>query len=171
MRWEPLLFIFLIAGLIALAMIAIGPKHRWLAFLILGYCTSLATILFTPISVSGTALYLMPLGTGQVNLTRLAFANLGFLENIILTIPLGLILKATLPKWPLLGVALTGLLIGSGIETTQYFLSHDFLINRSSDINDVLANALGILIGGILMASYQRIRLVHHKRTARQLAS
>lgn len=170
MRWEPLLFIMLVAGFSALAIILFGGKRRWIAGLILVYFTGLATILFTPISIDGTAPYLMPLGVGRVNLTRLALFNLGFLENIILTVPLGLLIKAALPKLPLLGVSFVGLFVGSSIETTQYILSHHFLINRSSDINDVLANALGILIGGILMASYHYIQQAQQKQKARQLA-
>jgi len=168
MRWEPLLFIMLVAGLSALAITLFGGKHRWFASLILIYGTGLATILFTPISIDGTAPYLMPLGIGRVNLTRFSFYNLGFLENILLTVPLGLLLKNTLPKLSLFGITFFGLVVGSGIEITQYILSHRFLINRSSDINDVLANALGILIGGIIMASY--LYLTHRKQPSHALA-
>jgi len=170
MRWEPLLFIMLVAGFSALAIVLFGGKHRWFASLILVYCAGLATILFTPISIDGTVPYLMPVGIGRVNLTRLAFFNLGFLENIILTVPLGLLIKAALPKLPILGVGFVGLIVGSSIETGQYILSHQFLINRSSDINDVLANALGILIGGIVMATVHYFQRSQQKQKARQLA-
>ncbi|TGD19001.1 VanZ family protein [Levilactobacillus suantsaiihabitans] len=161
MRWEPLLLIILMAGLSGLLILATGGKRRWLALLVLGYFTGLAAILFTPISFDGTAIYIMPVGIGRVNLTTLDVFNLGFLENIVLTIPLGLLLKWVLPRLSLLGVGFSGLFFGSSVETIQYVLSHHWLINRSSDINDVLANALGILIGGLAVAVVYRLTAKH----------
>lgn len=157
MRWEPLLLIILLAGLSGLLIVATGRKRRWFALLVLGYLTGLAAILFTPISFSGTAIYIMPIGIGRVNLTNLSVFNLGFLENIVLTIPLGLLAKWMLPKLSLLDVSLLGLFVGGSVETMQYLLSHHWLINRSSDINDVLANALGILVGGLVVVIFNRI--------------
>jgi len=163
MRWEPLLLILLMAGLSGLLILIIGRRPRWLALLKLAYFTGLATILFTPISFSGTSLYIMPIGIGRVNLTNLSFNNLGFLENIMLTLPLGLLLKWTWSRLSLFGVGFMGLMAGSSIEITQYFLSQHYLINRSSDINDILANALGILIGGLIITSYLQLTTKHRR--------
>lgn len=169
MRWEPLLIIFLMACLSGLLIVTTMRKHRWFALIILAYLTGLAAILFTPISFSGTGVYVMPAGFGRVNLTQLDVFNLGFAENILLTLPLGLLLKWLAPKLPLVGVGLFGLFAGSSIETMQYILSQHWLINRSSDINDVLANALGILIGGATVAVYDRLRR-HHRQQQRAVA-
>lgn len=158
MRWEPLLIITLMASLSGLLIVTTTHKHRWFALLTLAYLTGLAAILFTPISFSGTGIYIMPVGLGRVNLTHLDLANLGFAENILLTLPLGLLLKWVVPRMSLWGIGTSGLFVGSSIETMQYILSQHWLINRSSDINDVLANALGILIGGMVVAIYFRIR-------------
>lgn len=158
MRWEPLLIITLMASLSGLLIVTTTHKHRWFALLTLAYLTGLAAILFTPISFSGTGIYIMPVGFGRVNLTHLDLVNLGFAENILLTLPLGLLLKWVVPRMSLWGVGTFGLFVGSSIETMQYILSQHWLINRSSDINDVLANALGILIGGMVVAIYFRIR-------------
>jgi len=163
MRWEPLLLILLMAGLSGLLILIIGRRPRWLALLKLAYLTGLAAILFTPISFSGTSLYIMPIGFGRVNLTNLSFSNLGFLENIMLTLPLGLLLKWTWSRLSLFGVGFMGLMAGSSIEITQYFLSQHYLINRSSDINDILANALGILIGGLIITSYLQLTTKHRR--------
>ncbi|MFC6165755.1 VanZ family protein [Lactiplantibacillus dongliensis] len=163
MRWEPLLLILLMAGLSGLLILIIGRRPRWLALLKLAYFTGLAAILFTPISFSGTSLYIMPIGIGRVNLTNLSFSNLGFLENIMLTLPLGLLLKWTWSRLSLFGVGFMGLMAGSSIEITQYFLSQHYLINRSSDINDILANALGILIGGLIITSYLQLTTKHRR--------
>lgn len=164
MRWEPLLLIALTACLSGLLIIMTGKKIHWFALVILGYFTGLATILFTPISVYGTALYVMPLGAGRINLTQLDVFNLGFLENIMLTVPIGLLLKWFWPKLSLLTVGGLGLLVGSSIETFQYALSQHWLINRSSDINDVLANAAGIMIGGLIVALYYRLSTSRRSR-------
>ncbi|UIF29845.1 VanZ family protein [Levilactobacillus brevis] len=169
MRWEPLLIIFLMACLSGLLIVTTMRKHRWFALLTLAYLTGLGAILFTPISISGISIYVMPAGFGRVNLTQLDLFNLGFAENILLTLPLGLLLKWLAPKLPLLGVGLFGLFAGSSIETMQYILSQHWLINRSSDINDVLANALGILIGGAAVAVFYRLR-GHHRQQRQQRA-
>jgi glycopeptide antibiotics resistance protein len=99
----------------------------------------------------------MPAGIGQVNLHKLDILELGFAENIILTVPLGFLIKYYLPKISIISMALVGFFTGGLIETTQFFLSHIFLINRTSDINDVIANALGIVVGSILMIAYEKI--------------
>jgi len=164
MRWEPLLIIVIITGLGSLLSLLFSGKRRWLALLIWLYLGSLTAILFTPISVTGTALYIMPLGTGRVNLTNFDFSSLGFFENIILTLPFGLMLKRMQPKLSFFSTGIAGLMLGGGIEITQYVLSHRFLINRSSDINDVLANMLGVVIGGLIFAIGWRIRMIHQKR-------
>ncbi|WP_225429377.1 VanZ family protein [Levilactobacillus brevis] len=106
----------------------------------------------------------MPLGAGRVNLTQLNILNWGFLENIILTVPIGLLLKWFWPKLSLLTIGGLGLLVGSSIEIGQYVLSQHWLINRSSDINDVLANAIGIIIGGLLVTLYYRLSTSRRSR-------
>lgn len=152
-RWLPLLVIISLAALGSLLSgvhVRSGRQRVW-RLVILAYLTGLGLILFTPISFDGAALYVMPAGTGQVNLTRLYPQTLGFLENICLTVPLGWLLKQRWPHLSLIRLVMLGLLIGGGIETGQYYMSQNWLINRSSDINDVLANALGIATGGLLM--------------------
>lgn len=152
-RWLPLLVIIGLAGtgsLLTGVHVQNGRQRAW-RLVKLAYFTGLGLILFTPISVDGAALYVMPAGTGQVNLARLYPQTLGFLENICLTVPLGWLLKQRWPRLSLMSLIILGLLIGGGIETAQYYMSQAWLINRSSDINDVLANALGIATGGLLM--------------------
>ncbi|MEQ6218409.1 VanZ family protein [Levilactobacillus brevis] len=78
--------------------------------------------------------------------------------------PIGLLLKWFWSKLSLLTVGGLGLLVGSSIETFQYVLSQHWLINRSSDINDVLANAAGIMIGGLIVALYYRLSTSRRSR-------
>lgn len=155
-RWIPLLIILTVAFFALIYIIEkiteFNKKHFYFASLL--YLTLLATILFTPFSFDGTAVYLMPAGIGQVNLHHIYY-DLGFVENIILTIPLGFLIKEEIPQTSILSMAPLGIIIGGSIETTQYILSHLFLINRTTDISDVVSNAIGIVIGGILLVVYQ----------------
>lgn len=159
MRYIPLLIILTLAiclGLIILNLVKDFEKKRF-NLVSLVYLTFLVIILFTPISFDGSSVYVMPAGIGQVNLHKLDILELGFAENIILTVPLGFLIKYYLPKISIISMALVGFFTGGLIETTQFFLSHIFLINRTSDINDVIANALGIVVGSILMIAYEKI--------------
>jgi len=163
MRWVPLLIIIILTGLgIILTMSRIKENNnRWFALLGLAYLTCLGIILFTPISFDGSAIYIMPEGVGRVNLSRLYLHGLGFIENIILTIPLGFIVKKLVPNVPIVVIGLLGLFTGALIESLQFYMSNHWLINRSSDINDVIANAAGIVIGSLIAVAY---RYIHNQK-------
>ena len=156
MRWIPLLIILIVSFLFALYTLFnikdFNRKRFWFASLL--YITFLGTILFTPLSFTGTSVFVMPAGTGTVNLHRIYY-DLGFVENIVLTIPLGFLIKRLSSKISWVSMIPIGLLTGASIETAQYFLSHMFYINRTSDISDVVANGIGIVIGATFMVIYQ----------------
>jgi len=67
---------------------------------------------------------------------------------------LGFLIKKVFPNMSLILIVPLGFMIGAGFELTQYYLSHTFLINRVCDINDVLANGIGVAIGAILAVVY-----------------
>ncbi|WP_334332841.1 VanZ family protein [Companilactobacillus sp. HBUAS59544] len=156
MRFIPLLIILTVSscfGLYILSSVTEFEKRHF-EFVSLVYLTFLGMILFTPISFDGASVYVMQAGLGRVNLHQLNVLELGFFENIVLTVPLGFLIKKYFNNLSIASTAFFGFFIGGAIETTQYILSHIFLINRTSDINDVIANALGIVIGAILMVVY-----------------
>ncbi|MBP1535712.1 MAG: VanZ family protein [Ruminiclostridium sp.] len=68
-----------------------------------------------------------------------------FLANIAIFIPLGLALPFIFKKSNLLKIFLSGLVITLTIE-----LIHPFFYGRSGDIDDVIANALGAVMGYFL---------------------
>ena len=157
MRWVPLLVI-LILGVIAGLVILhndFDKKQFYFAAISLIYLMILGTIVFTPVSINGLTVLITPKGIGRVNLTQLSINEVGYYENIILTIPLGMLLKFHWPKLSVILVTFLGMLVSVGIETIQYFLSHWLLIDRTSDINDVLANTTGVLLGAIIIVSYR----------------
>lgn len=156
MRWLPLVFIILVLGISYFVIVKRFKASKHYAWIILSllYLIGISVILFTPISFDGSSIYVMSPGIGRVNKLRLYMHGAGFVENIILTIPLGMMLKKLVPQLPMVVLFVLGVLISSGIEIVQYYMSHYFLINRSSDINDIIANALGIVIGAILIMTY-----------------
>lgn len=151
MRWIPFFMISSVSFLISvyiLTNIREFDKRRMSLFS-LGYLTFIGVILFTPMSFDGRSVYVMPAGFGSVNLYHIYY-DLGFIENIILTIPLGFLIKEYFSEIALFDVIPIGLMIGASIETLQFVLSHVLLINRTSDISDVVSNGVGIFIGASL---------------------
>ena len=71
-----------------------------------------------------------------------------------MTVPFRYKKKKVFPKFPLILLVILGILIGSSFESMQYVLSHHFLIDRTSDINDVISNAMGVVIGGVMAMIY-----------------
>ncbi|MFH5811571.1 VanZ family protein [Companilactobacillus sp. FL22-1] len=160
MRWIPITIILIILSCVTLFVVHQykNSKHFPLALLTMLYLIGISAILFTPISIDGLSVQILPPGIGRVNETRLYFHDVGFFENIILTIPLGMIIKKSVPQIPLLILAVFGIICSSGFEIAQYYLSHYFLINRTSDINDVIANTTGIIIGGLLIIIFSQFK-------------
>ncbi|MFD1419156.1 VanZ family protein [Companilactobacillus keshanensis] len=156
MRWIPFFVIFSVSFLMAVYILTNVEEFdkRRMALFSLGYLTFIGVILFTPMSFDGRSVYVMPAGVGSVNLHQIYY-DLGFIENIILTIPLGFLIKEYLSEISLFDIIPVGLIIGTTIETLQYGLSHVFLINRTSDISDVVSNGVGIFIGASLFLIYQ----------------
>ncbi|MFC6323350.1 VanZ family protein [Companilactobacillus baiquanensis] len=156
MRWIPFFVISSISflsGVYILTNVKEFEKRR-MALFSLGYLTFIGVILFTPMSFDGRSVYVMPAGAGSVNIHRIYY-DLGFIENIILTIPLGYLIKEYFAEISLFDVIPIGLIVGASIETLQFYLSHLFLINRTSDISDVISNGVGIFIGASLFLVYQ----------------
>lgn len=159
MRYIPLLLIIFFTIISAYNIYQHQTKiyQRSLSMLGLIYLTLLEIIVFTPISFDGSAVYIMSAGIGRVNLTQLDILNLGFFENIVLTVPLGMLIKSSFEKNSIVEMAVIGVFVGTWIEIVQFYLSNIFLINRSSDINDVIANALGVIVGAIIIQAVARI--------------
>lgn len=110
------------------------------------YLMAVNVLVFTPLSITDFWISITPLGTGRVSFGVYLW-QFSVLENIWLTIPLGAMIAKHRPAWSLI---ISGLVVGGGIETIQYLISHWWWLNRSSDINDVIANAIGVMIGGVV---------------------
>jgi glycopeptide antibiotics resistance protein len=87
----------------------------------------------------------------RLNLDLLAYpATLEPLENVLYFVPLGILL-ATL-GWRLIAVAGAGMAVSVTIEVTQYFVND----GRTADINDVITNTLGAVVGWLVVFAVRR---------------
>lgn len=96
-------------------------------------------------------------GTGQlVNLAPLTFQGpasvIDAVLNVGVFVPLGVLLAAA--RLRLLPTLLSGLLLSAGIELSQYLAQ----VGRTADINDVITNTTGTVLGWGLGAAIVHIR-------------
>ena len=74
--------------------------------------------------------------------------QLGFWLNIIMTCPLGIFTYILFSsKFKISHVITTGILIGFTIEFIQFITDNLAITHRWVNINDVLANTLGFVVG------------------------
>ena len=84
--------------------------------------------------------------------------------NILLFVPLGILIATW--GWRLLPVFAVGFVASFAIETTQ-FLMND---GRTADINDVIMNTLGAVVGWLAVFAVSRIA-IRHARSSANLAA
>ena len=81
---------------------------------------------------------------GKINLIIFEHPGLDYLLNIILFIPLGFLIPVIWNKYNLIKTTIVGIILSLLIEITQLFNY------RSTDINDLLTNLIGTIIGYII---------------------
>ena len=84
------------------------------------------------------------------------------LANVVLFVPIGLLMRPSLPRAPLSGLLLVAALGSLAIEVMQYALLPD----RIPSLIDVLLNTAGAAVGLVLADDLQR--LVRHLRSRRR---
>lgn len=110
---------------------------------VVGYLT------LTPTSYGfGEVATMRPFWVGNAPTNPIPFRGIeiDFYLNILMMVPLGVYLKL-LFKVNFRQAMVAGLLIGIGIETTQFILDSFLHMSRWIDINDVITNAGGVVIG------------------------
>ena len=74
-----------------------------------------------------------------------------FLLNVLLTAPLGVFIPV-LSRWRTARAVVTaGVIVSVGIEVLQYVCVRLLSTGRTADINDVIANVLGVSLGYIIL--------------------
>ncbi|MEJ7838929.1 MAG: VanZ family protein [Thermomicrobiales bacterium] len=118
-----------------------------LAFIVYGFAVLDVTLF--PMRVVPEALRRDSLIPSSINLTP--FANIGeasFVLNIIMMIPLGFLLPCIAPKLASLrNVSIAGFLASASIEGMQLFTLLTFGNRRIVDVDDLIANTGGAMIG------------------------
>lgn len=115
------------------------------------YFFSVAVLCFTPLKFIGHHVTPLLAGVGTVHLQALQGLDPTFYLNIVMAVPLGIYYGLLIPRANILKVFLVGILASGFVEVAQYVLDHSIWLNRSVDINDVISNVLGVLIGYIIL--------------------
>lgn len=89
-----------------------------------------------------------------------------FILNIIMTLPLGVLLPCLIKGMTKISMTIVGLGVGITIELVQFliFLFQGFTF-RDININDSLANAIGVIIGFVIYTFAVRIFIEETKST------
>lgn len=81
----------------------------------------------------------------QSGLTTIALKNI--IGNIIITVPLGFFTYFKIKVFPKINIFLYSLIIPFVIELVQFLLFIQGIKTRTIDIDDIILNSIGILLG------------------------
>lgn len=92
-----------------------------------------------------------------------------FLMNVALFVPLGILLPLLLVRYEsAVRVVRAGFMLSVAIEVAQYVIYVAFASGRSTDIDDVIANTLGAVVGYLVFRLLMRLgpirRLIYQMR-------
>lgn len=94
-------------------------------------------------------------GTAPVNLVPFWSTTADFYQNVVMMLPMGVYIGLMVPQFNWRGVVVAGGLISIAIETMQFFLDLTVGLSRWVDINDVITNTLGVLVGWLILKLLQ----------------
>ncbi|WP_057768310.1 VanZ family protein [Lactobacillus selangorensis] len=163
-RWVPLFVIGVGVGLFCLLVPLTPYTHQQRRTLILsaGYFLCMSACVFTPIAFTGIHIYHIAPGPGRINL--MLFNDTSFKDlwqNILLTVPAGLLMPLLMPRlhhWVYWAIAP---LVGLFNECGQLVLNHYFAMNRTFDVNDIVTNTLGVLLGYAVLKGLLQFHGIH----------
>ncbi|MFD1125467.1 VanZ family protein [Lentilactobacillus raoultii] len=99
------------------------------------------------------------IGTVPVNLIPFWSTTADFYQNVLLMLPMGIYIALLRPTSKIKIAFFAGLMISFGIEAMQFVLDLVVGLSRWVDVNDVLTNTVGVLIGWLLIALMKRTKL------------
>lgn len=143
-RWKTAQWITVSSGFFYLAVVI------WLTFYPTGlpFCLGLDKPLFHFMTVS-------------YNLHPLAYVDAEFFANILLTVPLGVYLYLAKSRLNLLNLFLISIIPGLMIESCQLVADLAVNLNRVVDIDDVISNTCGVLVGYLVVKLFDHTPLTH----------
>ena len=137
-----------------------NSKVNWKLLLIQYVFTAYLVLVLSIVGVTSLLFFLQNppyFKVSNMDVNLMPFVNLRsdlrqYLANIFLFVPFGLLFPFLNPEKNLLSTFLWGIGFSFSIEFLQIFSL------RTSDINDLLMNGLGVLLGYLLLAFIQKIR-------------
>lgn len=114
------------------------------------WLTVVAAVTLVPVTGGGSRVNLTPGADLSTSPAFLANAT----GNVALFVPLGALLAAAGPRLRLALVVVLAAGLSVAIEAVQYSAG----LGRATDANDVVANSLGALLGGLIVASSRALR-------------
>ncbi|MBC6462799.1 VanZ family protein [Actinomadura sp. HBU206391] len=125
------------------------------------YAAAVASLTFFPLWIYGGDYRNRASWIGQVQPIPLLTADISMIPNVIMFVPLGFLLPLLSHGCTLGRTAVTCALVSLGIELTQ-MLQYIALGNgRAVDIDDLIANTLGGLLGYAALRTAQRADATH----------
>lgn len=93
-----------------------------------------------------------------------SFHQMQFFLNIILFIPFGILVPLNLKDFKFSHIIFIGFICSLGIEIFQLFTSALYLNVRSFDVDDIITNTLGTLVGYVILILLRKIYLKTKKK-------
>ena len=128
------------------------PLHGWQWFTMLSaliYTLAIAYLCFTPTQYNWGGphkIFYHVLGV-PCNIIPFQALSPDFFLNIVMTVPAGIYWYLLSDRHDCKFVLMFGILLGISIETTQFFCDLLFHVERFVDIDDVITNTAGVLVG------------------------
>lgn len=123
------------------------------------YLAAVASLTLLPLWVYGGAYRNQTPWTSRFQLVPLVVADVSMVANLLMFVPFGFLLPLLSRRWTTLGrTVVAAALTSLAIEATQMLLYIAFGNGRSVDINDVLANTTGGLLGYAVLQVARRAR-------------
>ena len=128
------------------------PLHGWQWFTMLSaliYTLAIAYLCFTPTQYNWGGphkIFYHVLGV-PCNIIPFQALSPDFFLNIVMTVPTGIYWYLLSDRHDCKFVLLFGILLGISIETTQFLCDLLFHVERFVDIDDVITNTAGVLVG------------------------
>lgn len=124
------------------------------------YVVAVADVTFFPMEVALGRYGNQAAWHSQINpIPLLTLDARTFVLNIVMTIPLGVLLALLVPRVGLRDVAIVGVLFSLSIEVTQLALNVLASTGRGADVNDLIANTLGALLGYVVYRTVRPARV------------
>ncbi|AVK61325.1 hypothetical protein C5Z25_05880 [Lactobacillus sp. CBA3605] len=150
--WYPFL---LLTGLILIITIHVGRQApNWLIRLkrlsLLAFLWILTAFCYTPTAYdfgSNVVLHYIQWGPVKLILNPFRHLDIEFWLNVVLTMPLGFLLGWNFPHYSWRRIIVLGLITGLSLETGQFILDWLVHLNRWVEVDDVLTNWAGVIIG------------------------